>query len=90
MTNGFVKLFSLGKFLKNINLLNICTNTNLWNNILDKLFFCLDQGESTSSEELSYSEDFRRKILEILSDSTDNPDRMKKLFEAVIEAKGRG
>lgn len=48
-----------------------------------------DQGESTSSEELSYSEDFRRKILEILSDSTDNPDRMKKLFEAVIEAKDR-
>lgn len=90
MGNNFIKLFSLGKFLKNINLLNICTSTNLWNNILDNCFFCIDQGESTSSEELSYSEDFRRKILEILSDSTDNPDRMKKLFEAVIEAKGGG
>lgn len=40
--------------------------------------------------ELSDTEDFRRKILEILSDPTDNPDRMKKLFKAVIEAKGKG
>ncbi|XP_056022403.1 pecanex-like protein 1 isoform X2 [Ostrea edulis] len=46
-------------------------------------------GGSPSSGELSDTEDFRRKILEILSDSTDNPDRMKKLFKAVIEAKDR-
>lgn len=39
---------------------------------------------------MSYSEDFRRKILEIFSDFIDNLDRMKKLFEVVIEVKGKG
>ncbi|KAJ8308587.1 hypothetical protein KUTeg_013461 [Tegillarca granosa] len=46
------------------------------------------QSGSPSSGELSDREDFRKKILEILSDPSDNPEQMKKLFKAVIEAKG--
>ncbi|VDI15303.1 Hypothetical predicted protein [Mytilus galloprovincialis] len=44
---------------------------------------------SPSSGELPDPEDFRRKIMEILSDTSDNPEQMKKLFKVVIEAKGR-
>lgn len=43
---------------------------------------------SPSSGELPDPEDFRRKIMEILSDTSDNPEQMKKLFKVVIEAKG--
>ncbi|XP_061167093.1 pecanex-like protein 1 [Saccostrea echinata] len=57
--------------------------------VVPSLLSSQDQAGSPSSGELSDTEDFRRKILEILSDSTDNPDRMKKLFKAVIEAKDR-
>lgn len=46
------------------------------------------QSGSPSSGEVSDREDFRKKILEILSDPSDNPEQMKKLFKAVIEAKG--
>ena len=44
---------------------------------------------SPSSGEMMDPEDFRRKILEILSDPSDNPEQMKRLFKAVIEAKGK-
>ncbi|OWF38383.1 pecanex-like protein 1 [Mizuhopecten yessoensis] len=37
-----------------------------------------------SSGELSDPEDFRRKILEILSESSDNPEQIKKLINVVI------
>jgi len=56
------------------------------------VLFCVDVDESAagspSSGELPDPEDFRRKIMEILSDTSDNPEQMKKLFRVVIEAKG--
>ena len=66
-----------------------CTKSELFNfNVL----FCVDIDESAagspSSGELPDPEDFRRKIMEILSDTSDNPEQMKKLFRVVIEAKG--
>ncbi|VDI01154.1 Hypothetical predicted protein [Mytilus galloprovincialis] len=44
---------------------------------------------SPSSGELPDPEDFRRKIIEILCDTSDNPEEIKKLFKIDIEAKGR-
>lgn len=41
-----------------------------------------------SSGELSDPEDFRRKILEILSEPAGNPEQMRRLINVVIEAKG--